>query len=478
MTCLDTSKMMFPGADKDEDNNKEGNSTSKADDSKPKKPTRPLTAYHLFFQLEREYILQTKNDDETDGSEDSSTPKDDRPTGAQLDEAMPVRYRNIHLSPHWYASGSGKRVKGSNQLKKRRHRKTHGKIGFEDLSKCVAARWSKLEEKDGATKIYVQRIAARELEKYRKDMASFKASSLLQESGSNSSQSGDAGASEQSTLKNQGVNASQLMTHNLPTSVEVDFESKPSRIFRRISTMSNPDSQRDLTAKGAEENAALPDISSDLGKRAFDECSFHPVPSSYWKKYRKGARGGEEKSNELPRRPSCPDSEMPSHQFRQTLRDQFGNERHEGMQTQQYFPSAFATSSDGVGTGPNTQQHLPSMYASSRGGFGSSSDPRGGASTNLQQSITYRDLNNFSDQMNVGNAAGFSLSLTAQGRASNQSERFFHESGPTHDQLPALPMQQNDRSSVPQGIPDGSLEALGITADDALVLMKALSDSE
>ena len=28
---------------------------------KPKKPTRPLTAYHLFFQLERKFILFNTN---------------------------------------------------------------------------------------------------------------------------------------------------------------------------------------------------------------------------------------------------------------------------------------------------------------------------------------------------------------------------------------------------------------------------------
>ena len=63
------------------------------------KPPRPLTAYHLFFQLEREYILQTTPDDGVG----SSAPKDTRPIGKQIDNDMPFRYRYIHLNEHWYA---------------------------------------------------------------------------------------------------------------------------------------------------------------------------------------------------------------------------------------------------------------------------------------------------------------------------------------------------------------------------------------
>ena len=66
----------------------------------PQKPTRPLTAYHLFFQLEREYIIQTTpHDGKGDGTAAGSSgggsglPKDDRPIGKQLDENMPVSSR-------------------------------------------------------------------------------------------------------------------------------------------------------------------------------------------------------------------------------------------------------------------------------------------------------------------------------------------------------------------------------------------------
>ena len=56
------------------------------------KPPRPLTAYHLFFQLEREYILQTTPDDGVG----SSAPKDTRPIGKQIDNDMKLHYL-LHL---------------------------------------------------------------------------------------------------------------------------------------------------------------------------------------------------------------------------------------------------------------------------------------------------------------------------------------------------------------------------------------------
>lgn len=37
-------------------------------DSIPKKPMRPLTAYHIFFQIEREFIIQTTAGEDADKS--------------------------------------------------------------------------------------------------------------------------------------------------------------------------------------------------------------------------------------------------------------------------------------------------------------------------------------------------------------------------------------------------------------------------
>ena len=74
-------------------------------------------------------------------------------------------------------SGSGKRINGGKDVKKRKHRKTHGKISFLDMSKAVSSRWAELEEKDNMTKLYVKKIAARELDIYKKEVKLFKKAS-------------------------------------------------------------------------------------------------------------------------------------------------------------------------------------------------------------------------------------------------------------------------------------------------------------
>ena len=126
---------------------------------KPDKPKRPLTAYHIFFQIEREYIIQT-----TDNGTPDSNDKIHDNKSYLLD--VPQRYRAIKLASDWYA-GPGKK-------QKRRHRKSHGKIGFLELSRVISQRWATLQTDDAETKEYVTRIAARELEEYKVEMKEWK----------------------------------------------------------------------------------------------------------------------------------------------------------------------------------------------------------------------------------------------------------------------------------------------------------------
>ena len=126
----------------------------------PKKPQRPLTAYHIFFQIEREYVIQTM-DDGNGNVTDQSTMEN-----KILHDDVPQRYKNIKLMPDWYA-GPGKR-------KKRKHRKQHGKIGFLELSKIISSRWAELEKVDPETKSFVQKIAKSEIDQYYKEMKEYK----------------------------------------------------------------------------------------------------------------------------------------------------------------------------------------------------------------------------------------------------------------------------------------------------------------
>lgn len=119
------------------------------------KPQRPLTAYHIFFQIEREFIIQT-----TAGP----NPNDD--SEKKLLRNVPDRYAATKLRPDWYA-GPGKR-------QKRKHRKSHGKIGFFELSSLISTRWATLEQSYPDVKKFVHDVAARELDEYKEEMEQWK----------------------------------------------------------------------------------------------------------------------------------------------------------------------------------------------------------------------------------------------------------------------------------------------------------------
>ena len=121
-----------------------------------KKPARPLPAYHMFLQLEREFIIQT-----IDGEDADKSIHDDK---VYLDY-VPERYRQIKLSPDWY-HGPGKR-------KKRKHRKLHGKIGPTELTRTISSRWAELGETNPEVKRFVQNLAKQQLMEYQREMEEY-----------------------------------------------------------------------------------------------------------------------------------------------------------------------------------------------------------------------------------------------------------------------------------------------------------------
>mmetsp|Transcript_7491 Transcript_7491/g.17153 ORF Transcript_7491/g.17153 Transcript_7491/m.17153 type:complete len:386 (-) Transcript_7491:261-1418(-) len=105
-------------------------STLKKSWRKPKdKPKRPLSAYNLFFQHEREKIISCNPD-------------------ATLEETL------IKIS-------------STPKPKKRRHRKSHGKIGFADLARTIAEKWKTLAPEGRS--IYETK-AAQEKQRYKKEL--------------------------------------------------------------------------------------------------------------------------------------------------------------------------------------------------------------------------------------------------------------------------------------------------------------------
>eukprot|EP00804_Cyclotella_cryptica_P005156 CCRYP_018677-RA/>CCRYP_018677-RA protein AED:0.32 eAED:0.32 QI:1/1/1/1/1/0.5/2/0/232 len=105
--------------------------------------SRPYTAYNVFFQLEREYILQ--NVFQVVPCLQLSDIFDYDPKEYH-GPRLPSRYSEIILRREWHLPGKGRR-------NKRSHRASHGKIGFKELSQLIAKSWTTV---DAETKEFCQ----------------------------------------------------------------------------------------------------------------------------------------------------------------------------------------------------------------------------------------------------------------------------------------------------------------------------------
>ncbi|KAL9184009.1 hypothetical protein ACHAXT_002095 [Thalassiosira profunda] len=169
----------------------------------PDKPKRPFSAYNLFFQLEREFIIQevregrkpmeesviadalervaegrTEEKDEAakeqaveakeaedSKGEDPAAPQSDPDDPHFRDPTIPARYRHLQLDKHWHSVG---------HKRKRKHRKTEGSVGFVELTKMVSSRWKCVESTDPHVRRYCQKLADVELRVYKRAMEEYK----------------------------------------------------------------------------------------------------------------------------------------------------------------------------------------------------------------------------------------------------------------------------------------------------------------
>jgi hypothetical protein len=119
---------------------------------------------NLFFQLEREYILQIQlgftPDYEPNEIFDPADPN------AYKGPPLPSRYQDLILLKDWHLPGKEKR-------RKRRHRKTHGRIGFQELSLKIADAWK--NDIDSELRQFLNDLCDVGLAQYKIEMLAYKA---------------------------------------------------------------------------------------------------------------------------------------------------------------------------------------------------------------------------------------------------------------------------------------------------------------
>lgn len=102
-------------------------------------PIRALSAYNFFFRYERERILNSKEN------------------GDDFVLDVSQKHQEAMLKSHWTRD----------RTVKRRHRKSHGKISFSELSKKISRRWNELPEHQ---KNFFNEVAAKDWERYHREI--------------------------------------------------------------------------------------------------------------------------------------------------------------------------------------------------------------------------------------------------------------------------------------------------------------------
>jgi HMG-box domain len=113
------------------------------------KPKRPLSAYNIFFQEERQKLLK---DPDEEGNPDT-TADDSKPAAIHAPTEPPPN-----------KGGSKKRKRG----------KPHHKVSFEEMAKIIGQRWKELQESDQERKLYYQNLAQTDKERYRAELLIWK----------------------------------------------------------------------------------------------------------------------------------------------------------------------------------------------------------------------------------------------------------------------------------------------------------------
>ena len=257
---------------------------------------KPATLFYESIKLEREFILQSiksPNDTENELNEG-------RQLGRDLDPEMPHRYKNIKLSPTWYASASGKRTRTKESDIKRKHRKSHGKISFQELSQRIASGWKTLDQTDNETMMYCAKIAKIQLQSYKEKVKQYKASIAAREQlhdslermnssftsmGSSSSCLNSPGAGSVSQRSNSSVSMRQQLSSSMSQSPGAPSASMSGSSSIKASSKFIPTKLNKLTGNQTYEEhlcakRSMASLSKTKRTSTNEKFSFFPLPPS------------------------------------------------------------------------------------------------------------------------------------------------------------------------------------------------------
>ncbi len=125
--------------------------------SKERPPSRPFTPYIVFFQLERERILQEY------GEGYAAIPPSTKDTNAS---ARPKSYRELILAKDWYIAGSKRNDDGIDKKKRR----VHGIMTFVQLTKLISQNWASADKQ---VKEYCTLMSQENTRRYRIEMDAY-----------------------------------------------------------------------------------------------------------------------------------------------------------------------------------------------------------------------------------------------------------------------------------------------------------------
>jgi len=123
---------------------------------------RPLSAYNFFFSEERVHVLNSipdpvDKDAAADGSGAAPAPKPSESKEEVEKKAQSTAERLLN-------------IRDAKNVKRRPHRKSHGKIAFKDLARTIGQRWRALTE-EGKQKYNA--LAEKDLQRYNEQMKEY-----------------------------------------------------------------------------------------------------------------------------------------------------------------------------------------------------------------------------------------------------------------------------------------------------------------